>query len=1141
MVHIEKIRVDRFGTLSDVQIDSLTDGLNVFYGTSGTTTATVAQFLRAMLLGFPSDIRRRYLPAESRGYGGALTVQTSSGRHIVSRVDDGSSDGRLTVQHADGRVIGLRDLRDFVQISERTFDRVFSLDFERRYDVHDLFREAQSFDLDIRARDEHPERLGELAEALRAQQAELASLPVINLSLDHLQHRRRVLLDEIQSLTTREAECAAHGRRRQEALREQIGDLEQQLQALKDQRRVTDQAIDELTSKCNACLQAMKAVKVPNTSLQDRLYQVESRMERWRSVCEEIAQRKQALQADVDDQALDADPNDEALADPRRVLRSLEAHIQHLQSCVADLPMNAASQPCQCRTLRDIFAPAFEEMRADVYRLCQQLGHRERQSEHVGCTSELAQLERCEAEMRGAIGRLAEQRRHLRQEIAAAADSDAVLHRWQGEFCQCHNHPRSQPDVSGEDDERAALEEEMASLELQIARLDQRREKTLADLDDVEGELAELCGQLSRLEDPLGLLDNERLADKQAELRAVERDIENADNRREVHQRIAALEDQIHRLRTAPTPSLMLRDASEYLRRLSAGNLIAIDTDEQGGVWVVDESETRRRHSQISVGQQDQVYLAVCLACVAAFQRRGVAVPLVLVGAFTNLSAHTVSEAAELLRDFAAHGHQLIVLTRFERIASVFRLLNVNVRKLDHLPAAVPEPHSDVSHPAPQLDVPRQEPVVLVDRTAERMWDSEEFPGELTDRVLLERRWEQRSPEGPRDERRRTPKEAIAEEKSTTDPLAEALPTAPDLDSGEFFLTERHAIEHAPSVDPANIERLRKLGIETVGHLLQAVPADLAAELRYAGITVDMIEIWQAQALLVCRVPRLRPYDARVLVACGIRTPEQLTRIKPQELRDIVRGFAASSDGQAVLMSGTEYELSRVTEWISAARSERHRAATRRGRRDVSHNARTWSRRRRTQSDRDRKPAGTPSQEARQRGKAKTGSAATSKQSEANHSSILRMEDRKKWRFYLDPTADVVDAPSIGPRTAERLIKVGVGTVHDLLQADAGQLADKLQNRRINAETIRQWQHQTILACRIPQLRGHDAQILVALEITTPEALAQADADELWSKVAPFVKSKEGKRIIRNGKEPDLDEVQDWIRWARAARTLIAA
>ena len=109
-MHIEMLRMDRFGAYCHLQIESLADGLNVFYGPSGSGKSTLVQFLNAMLYGFQADIRRRYLPAESRGFGGAIGVATPSGRITISRYDDGSTEGRLTVQYPDGRLIGHRDL-----------------------------------------------------------------------------------------------------------------------------------------------------------------------------------------------------------------------------------------------------------------------------------------------------------------------------------------------------------------------------------------------------------------------------------------------------------------------------------------------------------------------------------------------------------------------------------------------------------------------------------------------------------------------------------------------------------------------------------------------------------------------------------------------------------------------------------------------------------------------------------------------------------------------------------------------------------------------------------------------------------------------------------------------------------------------
>jgi hypothetical protein len=88
---------------------------------------------------------------------------------------------------------------------------------------------------------------------------------------------------------------------------------------------------------------------------------------------------------------------------------------------------------------------------------------------------------------------------------------------------------------------------------------------------------------------------------------------------------------------------------------------------------------------------------------------------------------------------------------------------------------------------------------------------------------------------------------------------------------------------------------------------------------------------------------------------------------------------------------------------------------------------------------------------------------------------------------------------------------------------------------------IRQWQQQARLVCRIPNLRGHDAQLLVAVGVTDAEQLAASSPKKLWSLIGPYAETKEGLKIIRAGKKPDLQEVTNWIQWAKQTRTLQAA
>ena len=144
-------------------------------------------------------------------------------------------------------------------------------------------------------------------------------------------------------------------------------------------------------------------------------------------------------------------------------------------------------------------------------------------------------------------------------------------------------------------------------------------------------------------------------------------------------------------------------------------------------------------------------------------------------------------------------------------------------------------------------------------------------------------------------------------------------------------------------------------------------------------------------------------------------------------------------------------------------------------------------------------------------------------------------------RFYLERSSKIVDAPSIGPRMAERLNRIGIITAGDLLTAKAADVAGRLRHRRVDADTVLGWQHQITLVCRIPMLRGHDAQLLVAAGVTTPEQVAEQDPEELFSEIDAIARSSEGKRIIRGGKLPDQDEVTYWVENARQRRPLRAA
>ena len=143
--------------------------------------------------------------------------------------------------------------------------------------------------------------------------------------------------------------------------------------------------------------------------------------------------------------------------------------------------------------------------------------------------------------------------------------------------------------------------------------------------------------------------------------------------------------------------------------------------------------------------------------------------------------------------------------------------------------------------------------------------------------------------------------------------------------------------------------------------------------------------------------------------------------------------------------------------------------------------------------------------------------------------------------FHLELEQDLEAAPSIGPKTAKRFAKIGVQTVADFIGLRPKEAAEQIGVRHITADKVRNWQDQAKLVCRIPELRGHDAQILVACGYRHPNQLAQADAETVLSKVEPYAETSDGQWVLRSGKLPDHEEIATWIENANQCRKLRSA
>jgi len=229
------------------------------------------------------------------------------------------------------------------------------------------------------------------------------------------------------------------------------------------------------------------------------------------------------------------------------------------------------------------------------------------------------------------------------------------------------------------------------------------------------------------------------------------------------------------------------------------------------------------------------------------------------------------------------------------------------------------------------------------------------------------------------------------------------------------------------------------------------------------------------------------------------RAPDQLAQVEAEELLRRVEHFAATSTGDVLLRAGNRYELSRLMEWIHAARRDRQRS---RAASEVS--PRTL----RPQRGDDRR-ARTPANGANAKTAAGPRLRACRPPRRASATRAENEASAAARRFYLSCRT----RSSKRRRSVlgwERLEALGVRTVADFLQADPDATAVRLKQKSVDADVIRSWQQQAALVCGVPWLRGHDAQILVACGVTDPEALAKLDAATLWKTVQPLAESAEG-------------------------------
>ncbi|MEZ6088436.1 MAG: AAA family ATPase [Pirellulaceae bacterium] len=385
---VKDIQIDGFGVWSGLSVDSLPDGMTLFYGPNEAGKTTLMQFIRAMFYGFTPERRQRYLPPVNGGApGGALRVTGPGGGYELRRraqLTDADGGGNLTVTGSDGIVQGEHRLKMLLgQIDEPIFKNVFAIGLRELQELgtlddtsaaDELYKLSSGLDrvslVDVtrQLRDARAQVLGN--EGSRRGGQQLADLTL----------RRDRLRDEVDQLTRR-------GRRWSE---------------LAAQRRTQIQEIEHLRGKLSQWEHDARVTEVASTVR-------ETWMKR-RELHDQIDRTERGL--DLPDDAPMQLVHIEAQVEERKAkLEGVKRQRRELRDKAAALPLNArllrlqskieaaSQQATWIEALRDQIAKlekqvekAIQQLDADAQKLG--LSEEERQALIEGHRSEMPDLSR---------------------------------------------------------------------------------------------------------------------------------------------------------------------------------------------------------------------------------------------------------------------------------------------------------------------------------------------------------------------------------------------------------------------------------------------------------------------------------------------------------------------------------------------------------------------------------------------------------------------------------------------------------------------------------------------------------------------------------------------------------------------------
>ncbi len=343
---VRDIQIDGFGVWSGLSVDSLPDGMTVFYGPNEAGKTTLMQFLRTMLYGFTAERRQRYLPPVFPGKpGGAMRVSGPGGGYEIARratLNDPSIVGQLTVTSSDGVTQGQHRLTSLLgSVDESIFTNVFAIGLRELQELSTLDDTAAADELYKLSSGLDRVSLVDVMRQLKTARGQIVSTAADSGQMSTMLAKREKLRDELEQFTAkgrRWGELAAHRKNQQteiDELRQRTDQWELESRAVETALQVREPWVqrDNLRSRLKSLNARVDLPENAIEKLKEIQEQIEDKRRQIQTVKDERKQiRQRASEMPVSKGILSLAGKIEAAGEQGPWIISLQKQIQRLES-----------------------------------------------------------------------------------------------------------------------------------------------------------------------------------------------------------------------------------------------------------------------------------------------------------------------------------------------------------------------------------------------------------------------------------------------------------------------------------------------------------------------------------------------------------------------------------------------------------------------------------------------------------------------------------------------------------------------------------------------------------------------------------------------------------------------------------------